>query len=102
MKEGQQPTPPEAFIKAIETDTGESVESIRNTPIDESRRRIEKKFGSPTRVVSYGPFVGRSGPSHLTTREEVNKLVDQALERSAIRLFFSVVLEHLTVILAKV
>ncbi len=71
MKEGQQPIPSEAFIQAIEAATGESVESLRNTPIDERRRRIEKKFGAPMKVVSSSP--------QIITREEVDKLVDEAL-----------------------
>lgn len=71
MKEGQQPIPSEAFIKAIEAETGESVESLRDTPIDERRRRIEKKFGTPMEVVSNSP--------QIITREEVDKLVDQTI-----------------------
>jgi hypothetical protein len=74
-------TPSEAFIKAVEAETGESVESLRSAPVDERRQQIEKRFGSPMKIVSHWPFIGRSQPSQMITRGEVDKLVDQAIKR---------------------
>ncbi|MEP7167581.1 MAG: hypothetical protein ABI758_06430 [Candidatus Woesebacteria bacterium] len=39
------------FEQAIERQLGESIESIRKTPIDERRKMNERKYGFPT--VSY-------------------------------------------------
>ncbi|MGD0523070.1 MAG: hypothetical protein ABSA43_00710 [Candidatus Microgenomates bacterium] len=59
------------FEKAIERATGESIESLRSTPIDERRRRIEQKFGKPMKVTSIGPS--------LVSHQQVEAELDKAL-----------------------
>jgi hypothetical protein len=59
------------FEKAIEEAVGESVDSIRNTPIDERRKRIEQRFGKPMTVTTLGP--------HLVTHKEIEAELDKAL-----------------------
>lgn len=70
QQEGDQ-TGKTEFEKAIEKATGESVESLRSTPIDERRRRIEQKFGKPMKVTSVGP--------ELITHQQVEAELDKAL-----------------------
>ena len=67
------------FEKAIERSTGETIKAIRNTPVDEMRRRVEAKTGSPMRIISYWPLIGRC-PVQTISGEEVNKLVDKAIK----------------------
>ena len=48
-----------AFECAAEVALGESIESIRRTPICEQRLAKEKELGRPLRFRSYFPFIGR-------------------------------------------
>lgn len=68
------------FLKAIEQTTGESIKYIQDTPLDEQRNKIEKKFGTPMKVVSLFPLIGRKPSSKLITHQEVNRMVDEALK----------------------
>lgn len=47
------------FELAVQRITGESIELVRKTPIDEFRRNIETKLGRIIRYKSWFPFVGR-------------------------------------------
>lgn len=68
------------FEKAIEAATGESVESLRDTPIDERRSKIGKKWGR-LHVLTFFPFIGRGNimRDHIRSREEVDADLDKAL-----------------------
>ena len=85
MKE-RQPIPTQAtegktaFELAIEAKVGDTIESIREMSVDERRKLVETKHGSPMKVVSYWPFIGRNEPPQTLSREEVDKLVDEALK----------------------
>lgn len=74
MKEGKT-----SFELAIEEEVGDTIESIREMPIDERRKRVEAKHGSPMKVVSYWPFIGREEPPQTLSRKEINRLVDRDL-----------------------
>lgn len=47
------------FERAVELATGESIENLRSTPVDELRTKVERKRGRPLRFKSYFPFIGR-------------------------------------------
>lgn len=68
------------FELAIERQVGDTIESIREMPIDERRKLIEAKHGKPMRIVSHWPFIGRHEPPKLLSREAVDKLVDETLK----------------------
>ena len=69
------------FERSLERATGETVESLRDTPIDERRRRLEKKFGKPMRFVSHWPFIGRGTVCHdgTVSHADVERELDKAL-----------------------
>jgi len=71
-----------AFEKAIELATGESVESIRNTPVDERRRAIEQQRGRRLRFRSRFPFIGRGNVLHdrFVDHEEAERALKEALD----------------------
>ena len=48
-----------AFERAVERATGESIDSLRRTPIDERRQTIEKAAGHPLKFKSRFPVIGR-------------------------------------------
>ena len=85
MKEGQ-PIPTQAtegktaFELAIEAQVRDTIESIRGMPIDERRKLVEAKHGSPMKVISHCPFIERNDPPQTLSREKVDKLVDEALK----------------------
>ncbi len=83
MKEGLPPpiNPQQSQLaRAIEQRTGESIESLQDTPIDVRRKLIETRHGKPMQVISLWPFIGRGEPPQLLSRAEINKLVDKALK----------------------
>lgn len=59
------------FERTIESQVGESVESIRKKPL----RRNKK-----VRVSTEWPFIGRKEPPQLLSHEEVEKILDQAIK----------------------
>lgn len=69
------------FERAIEAATGESVEQLRDTPIDERRKRIEKRRRRRMRFIPHWPFIGRGNIIHGGTqsRDQINTSVDEAL-----------------------
>lgn len=71
----------EAFERTIERIVGESIESIREMPVDERRRRTEKKFVRPMRFYSAFPFIGRGNVmrEHILTHDEVEAALNEAL-----------------------
>jgi len=70
------------FEMAVEKEVGESVEAIRQMPIDERRRRIENKFHQVMRIVSFFPFIGRGNV--LRDQTVPHEVVESEL-RKAIR-----------------
>lgn len=67
------------FEIAIEQKVGESIETIRDMPIDERRQKIEKKYAGPMQFYSSFPFIGRAHTSTIS-HAEIEKLVDEALK----------------------
>jgi hypothetical protein len=69
------------FELAIEKETGESVESIREVPIDQRRRLIERKFKRKMRFLTESPLVGRGNVHRDQTidSDDVEAELDEAL-----------------------
>ena len=57
----------------IERSTGRTVEWLRNTPLCELRRLAERAHGRPATLVSSHP--------RIITREEIDRMLDQALRK---------------------
>jgi len=71
-----------AFDHAIELATGEPIESIRNTPVDERRNAIEEKRGRKIRLTTRFPFIGRGNVLHdrLVDHEQAERALREALD----------------------
>lgn len=69
------------FERSIELATGESIESIRNTPVDERRDTIEKLRGCRIRFQSRFPFIGRGNVLHdrFVDHETAERALKEAL-----------------------
>jgi hypothetical protein len=69
------------FERALERATGESLASLRDTPIAERRRTLERKFRRPMRFISHWPFIGRGTVVHGGTisHQDVERQLDRAL-----------------------
>jgi len=69
--------------QATEQATGQSIEFIRNTPLDELRRIEEKKRGHPLVFTSYFPWIGRGNilRNRLISREEVKSEFENAIKQ---------------------
>lgn len=65
----------DALEHAVELNTGKSVEYLRNTPLCEQRREVEKRLGHS---------VGMADPPHphIITHEEIQWDVDSILDKS--------------------
>ena len=70
-------TPYETFIRAVELATGENIQSLQNTTLDEWRRVVEAKHKAPMRFRSWFPFIGRGNV--LRDRTLTHNQVEQAL-----------------------
>lgn len=68
-------------IAAIEKATGETVQQLRNTPIDERRNAIEKKHRKPMSFYTAFPFIGRGNVmgDKVISHADVEKLISKAL-----------------------
>lgn len=69
------------FERAVELATGESIESLRKTPIDERRRNIEHNRDRLTHFTSWFPFIGRGNVLRdlAVNHEEADKALEEAL-----------------------
>lgn len=67
--------------RAIEKTTRESIESLRDMPLDERRRKIEKKQGRRLVITRNFPFIGRGNVMRDRTisHEEIEKQLDEVL-----------------------
>ena len=63
------------FEDAVGFFTGESVEELRETAVDERRAAIEDDIGKPLSFRSYFPFIGRGNVLrvHVLSHEQVEK-----------------------------
>ena len=70
-----------AFLAAVESRTGMTAHQIRQTPLDQIRRRTERRFGWRMAIRSFWPLIGRGNIMHGRTqsREEVDAALDEAL-----------------------
>jgi hypothetical protein len=75
------PNMSKSFANAIERIVGEDIETIRRTPIDERRRKVEASRGAPLRFVTRFPFIGRGNVLRDRTidHQKVEQLLDEAL-----------------------
>ena len=69
------------FDAAVEKGTGQSVDSLRRTPLDELRRAAEARLGRPIKFVTAFPWVGRGNVlrGRLITREEAETAYERAI-----------------------
>lgn len=67
--------------RAIEATTGQTIDNLRNMPLDTLRRLIEKKRQSAVVITRNFPFLGRGNVMRDETisRDEVEKQLDEAL-----------------------
>jgi len=70
-----------AFEKAIEKTTGELIDSLRNMPIDERRKKIEKKFNRRMSFPSPFPRIGRGNVlgNRTLSRQKIEDQLDRVL-----------------------
>ena len=67
------------FERASERSTGEDIDYLRNTSVEDKRRKLEKKFGRPMRFVSRWPLIGRGSIIRKTvSHEEVERRLRKA------------------------
>ena len=73
--------PKNLFEIAVEADTGETVEKLRDMTIYELRDMVEKKYGRPMEIASYYPLVGRGNILHDRglSKTALDARVDKAL-----------------------
>jgi hypothetical protein len=73
--------PESRFERLITRATGEPIQSLRNTPIDDRRERIETALGGPTRYYSAFPAAGRGNVlrERFVTHEECDRILDGVL-----------------------
>ncbi len=71
------------FEQTIEKATGQTVEHVRNTPIDELRQAAEAKRGGPLQFVSFFPWIGRGNVmrDRLVSHEEAEAAYDDSIDR---------------------
>lgn len=69
------------LIHALERETGESIENLRATTIDERRRMLEKRPGFVLRLFSMFPFIGRGNVmrDRVISRDDINDALDKSL-----------------------
>ena len=75
----QEEQPKSAFELAIEEKTGESLDSLRNTPIEVRRVKIEEKFGKPMTIFSEYPFIIVEENLPNLSHYEIENILDEAL-----------------------
>ena len=73
--------PYRAFVDAVELATGEKIESLQNTTLDERRRMTEAKHGAPMRFPTWFPFIGRGNVlrDRCLTHAQVEAALTEAL-----------------------
>lgn len=72
------------FERAIERAVDESIDSIRATPLDERRKKIEAKFLRTMEVRSFFPRLGRAGNvlrNYLLKHKDLDDMLDKALRK---------------------
>ncbi len=69
--------------KAVERSTGKSVDELRNTPLDEQRRKIEERTGRTFRFTTAFPFIGRGNVNRdrIVSGSDINKEIDRILSK---------------------
>ena len=73
------------FEKTIERATGESVETLRTTPIEERRAKVEAARGKPMEFYSAFPVIGRGHVlrENFVTHEGCELILDGILGKRA-------------------
>lgn len=69
------------YERSLEQVTGKTIEYLRETPIDEQRRELEKEEG-PLKFKSYFPLIGRSRvlSDRMVSHEEAEKAYQKAIK----------------------
>lgn len=70
-----------AFEKAVERAAGTSIDVLRDTPIDEFRRTVERRCGKPTHFFTEFPWIGRGNVlrDRCTSHEEAEAAYESAI-----------------------
>ena len=70
-----------SFERAIEMATGESIDRLRRTPLDERRHALEQARGEPLCVRSYFPLIGRGNVmrDRVVPHEDVEESFREAI-----------------------
>lgn len=70
-----------SLVRAIEETTGESIETLRRVPLDEQRKKIEKKTGWRLVITNNFPFIGRGNVmrDETVSHPEIEKQLDEVL-----------------------
>lgn len=76
----QQEQQKSALELAIEEKTGETLESLRNTPIDVRSQNIEKKIGKTMAIHSDYPFLISEENFPELSHDEMEKMLDEVLK----------------------
>ena len=73
--------PYQAFVEAVQLATGEKIESLQNTTLEERRRIVEAKHGAPMRFPTCFPFIGRGNVmrERCLTHAQVEAALTEAL-----------------------
>ena len=74
-------TPNLILERAVERATGEKIDDLRRTPIDDRRRMIERRTRRPFRFTTAFPFIGRGNVlrDRILSHEEVETALRNAL-----------------------
>ena len=69
------------FERAIERATGESIELLRTTPIEDRRAQLKAAAGRPVEYYSAFPVIGRGNVirESFVTHEECERMLDDIL-----------------------
>jgi len=72
-----------SFEQMIEATSGESIDQIRSTPLDELRAKEEQRRGKPLLFSSTFPFLGRGTVMHdrLVSHQEAERAYENAIDR---------------------
>ena len=73
------------FEQTIERATGESIETLRTTPIEERRAKLEAARGKPMEFYSAFPVIGRGHVlrENFVTHESCERILDGILGKKA-------------------
>lgn len=72
-----------ALEEAVERATGESVDALRSTPLDERRALLEAQRGERVKYVSWSPVIGRGNvlSDRIVSHEQAEQAYEDAIRK---------------------